>query len=685
MKTSFLSLADQAPPGFEFKTPSKRELLGGRLALHLDRIEDALELLPDLPERGQGILVTEDESFGYRSLGPMLWHVTVPPGLRQVLRPMAELLLDVLSAGSDAVEESYGLRVSLRRQERLHTETRKIYNQTVHRLHQSLDQLSRENEKRRRVEDALRKSREDLRSTLDSIGDGVISADEEGVVLGMNSVAERLTGWTDEEATGRPFDQVFRIVDRGPSNFQVDPGQSGFDPAKGVGGGGSVLLSRTGEEFRITRSFGSLRHEDGSPLGMVAVFRDETESFRREQQLVQAQKMEAVGTLAGGLAHDLNNVLAGIVGPVSLVEFCLAGDGELSREELEGYVSMIRSSSKRAADLVSQLLAISHGHRLSFARADLHHCLESVLRIARTTFDKSVTIRYTQNPDPCWAWADPAQVEQIVLNLLINACHAMTLMRSEGDRWGGEIRVTVDSVQVGEGVEEQDEIVRPGRYWRIRVEDEGVGIGEEDLPQVFTPFFTTKGKGKGTGLGLAMVYNIVQKHLGFVKIDSRVGEGTDFRVHIPVLEIEPGSPDGSPPEEVEAPAPAPVGSSQETILLVDDESSLLETARGMLEKRGYRILVAQGGPEGLELFLERRAEIDLVLLDIVMPVMPGDEVFRAIQEAAPGTRVLLTSGFSQDERIGRILEQGARGFLRKPYDIDGLSRAVAQVLSEPSK
>jgi PAS domain S-box-containing protein len=596
--------------------------------------------------------------------------------MRGQWRAVAECLLDCVATGHDAMESGRRSEVALARIKVQHADIRETYNQVVTQLHLRLAELRRENERRERVDATLRKSREDLRKTLDAIGDGVLSTDETAHITGMNSVAERLTGWPSEEAQGRSLGEVFRLVTSGPASFEVFPGEEGFDPEKvSPTGGGAILLSRQGVEYRITKSVAPIRQEDGEVLGTVVVFRDETESFRREQQLVQAQKMEAVGTLAGGLAHDLNNVLAGIVGPISLVEYSLASREALSREELGGYVSMIQKSSRRAADLVSRLLTISHGHHLSLAEADLNHCLENVVRIARSTFDKSIELCYQPRETPSLIWADPAQVEQVLLNLLINSSHALTFMRPEGQRWGGRLEVSLELVQVDECCMPPGETAEPGIYWVVRVEDEGIGIEVEALPQIFTPFFTTKEKGKGTGLGLAMVYNIVQKHLGFLRIDTEPGEGCAVSVFLPARTGE-----GGETEEVSSCLLVPRGEG--VVLVVDDEEALLYTAREILGKCGYQVLVASGGKEGMDLFRKHHEKIDLVLLDVVMPGLSGDEVFEGLREIDPGVQVLLSSGFAQDDRVRRILEGGARAFLKKPYDLDSLGSAVKRILGD---
>lgn len=516
----------------------------------------------------------------------------------------------------------------------------------------------------------LKESEKNLSITLNSIGDAVITTDKEGKVTRMNPVAERLTGWRLEEVKGRALESFFNIVDGLTREKRENPVATVLESRRITWlMDNTLLISRDGREYQIADSAAPIIEEKGSSSGVVLVFRDETEKVKSEQQLIQAQKMEAVGTLAGGLAHDFNNMLGGILGPISLIEQKMTMPEGLNDEDLKDFISMIKMSGQRASELVKRLLTISHRHRISMSPVDLNTLLRHVVKIAANTFDRSIEIIPHYSEKPAMTMADALQIEQALLNLSINSCHAMTTMRGEESRWGGTLELSLSTIYADSLFLKRHPYITKGDYWIIGVKDRGVGIKREDLPNIFTPFFTTKKRGKGTGLGLSMAYSIVKQHKGAITVNSERGVGTTFNIYLPLLKRE-ADPESETARESQ------ISRGKGLILIIDDELVLREMARMMLEECGYQTLVAQDGQEGLKLFKERHDKIDGVLLDLVMPRMSGKETFKRMKMIDPSVKVLLSSGYKEDNRINSVLNMGARGFIQKPYDLETLSRAV---------
>ncbi len=406
----------------------------------------------------------------------------------------------------------------------------------------------------------------------------------------------------------------------------------------------------------------------GEVIYLIAEARDVTEVRRAEKELQQAQKMESVGMLAGGIAHDFNNALSGILGTIDLLKIKQSSGMAVDCESFFTHLDRISGAALRARDVVNKLLTLSKKIDFKFVSADLSEILTEVSVIARNSFDKSIAIE-EQLAEKAFVRGDINSLEQVFLNLYINSAHAMTLMRPEGECWGGDLKVACSKVH-----RTADDDHAEGEFWCVTISDTGVGIAASDLTKVFDPFFTTKAKGVGSGLGLAMVYNIVRQHDGFVEIDSRPGQGTVIRVCLPLSaqrQLEQGE-DAVPVSE----------SGQETILVIDDEELLRINAQEFLEVCGYKVLLAADGTEGIEVYRQQQHEIDAVLLDLVMPVMSGREAFFALREINPRVKVLLSSGFRLDARVEEIMAAGANDFIQKPYSLYSLSQGIRKILHE---
>jgi CheY-like chemotaxis protein len=336
--------------------------------------------------------------------------------------------------------------------------------------------------------------------------------------------------------------------------------------------------------------------------------------------------------------------------------------------------ALIEESAKRASDTVLKLLAFSRKQELTLTAVDLGDLVRAVARICATTFDKGIEQRVVLPASPSMIMADPALVEQVLLNLCVNAEHAMTIMRPQGEPRGGRLTMTVEPVRVAREFVAAHPEAHEGRFFAVQVRDTGVGMDRETLSRIFEPFFTTKGEGRGTGLGLAMVYSIVKRTGGFLTVYSEPGTGSVFTAYFPAMSEHGATAAVAQTEEGEL----PTGSG--TVLVVDDVETVRLAAAAALEECGYETVLAKNGREAVEIYAARRGEIALVLLDVAMPVLSGERAFAELREIDPDVRVLVTSGFEDDRRVREVLDAGAKGFLHKPYSLHELARAMRAAL-----
>ncbi len=392
-------------------------------------------------------------------------------------------------------------------------------------------------------------------------------------------------------------------------------------------------------------------------------------------QLRQAQKMETVGTLAGGLAHDFNNMLGGIVGTLSLMQNRLDTDGFLENKKLEEYMSTMNECSLRAASMVQQLLALSRKQEMSFTSVDLNTTVSHVMKICENSFDKSVQLTRTTPDYPVIVKADPTQIEQVLLNLCVNAEHSMTIMRNSSEKWGGELSISISEITADSFFIKTHPELREGDYYLLSVRDTGTGMDVSTVAKIFNPFFTTKKNGVGSGLGLSMVYNIVKQHEGMIDVYSEPGLGSSFHIYLPVLrEDKTGKKEESSVKKL------PAGNG--LVLIIDDEKTMRNIAAEILKTCGYDVLLAENGLEGVRLFKKYHESIKAVLLDMVMPKISGKEAFIKMKAIDPDVKVILTSGFRQDDRVQKVLELGVEMFVQKPYTLEKLANAIDDVLKK---
>jgi PAS domain S-box-containing protein len=419
------------------------------------------------------------------------------------------------------------------------------------------------------------------------------------------------------------------------------------------------VRTRDGGERMIAWHNTILRGDQGEVLGTLSCGEDVTDRKQLEEQYRQAQKMEAIGQLAGGVAHDFNNLLQVIQGNT---EMALNETGLQSRvrDELDEVVS----ATSRATTLVRQLLAFSRRQLLKLEHLALDEVVHELAKMLKRVITENIALNIRTVPDLRVVNADRGQIEQVVVNLCVNARDAMPD--------GGEITISIENAELDEAYCENHAWARPGVFVLLRVADTGCGLDTETVSHIFEPFFTTKDAGRGTGLGLATVYGIVSQHDGMLHVESEVGVGSTFKVYFPVVEAAPNIPK-------EKPVPPPQGGT-ETILLAEDDRAVRELALQVLERAGYTVLTAEDGEEAIRVFDAHKGAIDLALLDVVMPKLGGRAVFTHIQKTRPQTRVLFASGYTTElGHTDLVLEEGTQLIL-KPWQSDDLLRMVREVL-----
>jgi two-component system, cell cycle sensor histidine kinase and response regulator CckA len=499
-----------------------------------------------------------------------------------------------------------------------------------------------------------RESRRLLSSTLSSIGDAVVATDREGRVTFLNPVAETLSGWTRREARGKPAAEVVRFIDEKSHEPIENPLIRALrDRAVTAMLSPASMLSRSGAEVPVEHSASPVRDDSGEMRGAILVFRDISKRLQLEEQATHAEKMEAVGRLAGGVAGDFNNVLTVITGYAEL----LRADAQPS-SPTRRFADEIIWAGERAAALTRHLLAFSRGTTAQPRVIDVNSVVTNMEPMLRRLMGDKTELILLTTPGVGRVKVDPSQVEQVIVNLATNSRDAMPQ--------GGKLVVETANVDLAE-VSSKNLGIRPGAYVMLAVSDTGIGMDPETRSRLFEPFFTTKAPGKGSGLGLATVYGAIKQADGQVTVYSQPGCGTIFEIYLP--RVTDAALEG-------AVRPSPKGS--ETILLVDDEEGVRKLVLAILKSNGYDVFEASNGSMALAAYEKNGHKIDMVLTDVVMPQMTGFELGRALMERSPGLKILYMSGY-RDNAIGEGGE-GLRAFLHKPFTPDALLAKVREVL-----
>ena len=514
---------------------------------------------------------------------------------------------------------------------------------------------------RRHAEEALRESEERFRTTLYSIGDGVMTTDLDGRVLQMNPVAETLTGWTEAEARGQRIQYVFRIVNEDSGTTVDNPVQKVLESGTVVElANHTILLSRDGTRRPIADSGAPIRNSHGEIIGVVLVFNDQSERHNLQAQLIQAQKMEAVGRLAGGVAHDYNNMIGVILGYATILKQSLN-----PLDPLYHHTEAILSAAERSANLTRQLLAFARKQIITPAVLNLNSSLLSLEKMLTRLIGEDIELKLSLSPDLWNVKIDPTQVDQILANFATNARDAIADV--------GAITIETNNVAKDQVYSKEQIGFVPGDYVSLTFSDNGRGMDKATQERIFEPFFTTKPKDRGTGLGLATVFGIVQQNGGFINVYSEPGQGTTFKIYLPRFR-------GTIEQPAEQKGDIQLSGS-ETILVVEDELDLLEFTKGALTKHGYTVLTANSPGDAILICEMFEGAIHLVLTDVVMPGMNGKELKGRLESLKPEMKVMFMSGYTADIVANRgILDEGVN-FLQKPFTPLDLARKVRHVLN----
>lgn len=505
---------------------------------------------------------------------------------------------------------------------------------------------------RKRAEEQIREQA----ALLDQAQDAILVRDLNQNILFWNKGAEKIYGWSAAEVIGKNVEGLLYKED----SAQFDTARQAIIQA-GEWKGEMHQTRRDGAEITVESRWTLVRDEQGQPKSILVINTDVTEKKRMESQFLRAQRMESIGTLAGGIAHDLNNVLSPIVMAIDMLE--LRSPDETSRRWLE----VLRSNAERGGNMVRQVLSFARGVEGERVALQPKHLIKEMVKILQETLPKSIEINF-RVPEDLWIIsADATQIHQVLMNLCVNARDAMPE--------GGSISIRAENALVDENYARMHIDAKAGRFVMISVSDTGPGMSVEVQSRIFEPFFTTKEMTKGTGLGLSTALSIVKSHGGFINVYSELHRGSQFSVYLPAIEAAEAAEVGA------VRADLPLGKG-ELVLVVDDEESIREITRGTLETFGYNVLTANDGTEALAIYADKKNEIAVVLTDMVMPFMDGPATIRALQRMNPQVRIIAASGLGTAQRAGEGSLEGVSVFLTKPYTAQKLLKTLAQVLRD---
>ncbi|WP_413201193.1 response regulator [Nostoc piscinale] len=491
---------------------------------------------------------------------------------------------------------------------------------------------------------------------LDITTDAIFVRDLENKILFWNKGAEKLYGWQASEAWGKNVSELL-----------FDESYPEFEAAwlnvvsKGKWQGELTKRTKARKEVLVASRWSLVCDRQGRPQSILTVDTDITEKKRLESQLFRAQRMESIGTLASGIAHDLNNILTPILAGAQLLPLKFPDADERTQHLLE----ILEINAKRGADLVKQVLSFARGVEGQRINLQPRHLIVEVAKILKETLPKSIDVRLDLSPELWLVSGDSTQLHQVLMNLCVNARDAMPD--------GGTLTITAVNLLIDENYARMNLDAKIGPYTVMSVSDTGIGIPEEILDRIFEPFFTTKPVGQGTGLGLSTVLGIVKSHGGFVSVESQIGNGTCFRVYLPSV----GEQEIFRQDEITL----QVGHG-EVILIVDDEPSIQEITRTSLETHHYETLIASDGIEAIAQYAKNSNKISVVLMDIMLPSLDGVTAIRTLQKINPQVKIIATSGLIPKEKLGEITKMGVKKFLAKPYTVNELLLSLQEILNE---
>jgi two-component system, cell cycle sensor histidine kinase and response regulator CckA len=522
--------------------------------------------------------------------------------------------------------------------------------------------------------------RDRIEAMLKSIGDGVLVVDAKQRILLINSAAEKITGWSNREVVGEQAEKVFNIINEDTHEKAESPLIKVFAENSVVElAHNTTLVHRDGNLIPIADSGAPIHDKEGNMLGAILVFRDISDAKRIEKekelllsQLFQSQKMESIGVLAGGIAHDFNNLLQGILGYTSIIKSRLVED-----DENLPHISLIEVAAERAAALTQQLLSFARKGKYDVVSISPEVMVNQVVSLVERTFDRNIEVVNIFDDGLYCIRGDKAQIHQALMNVFINARDAMSK--------GGKLTVNAQNIDIIEGIPEHPGL-KSGKYVLFSIHDTGTGMSEDTMSKIFEPFFTTKELGKGTGLGLSLVFGVVKNHGGSIEVSSELGKGSTFKLYFPAEEpsiqkIQSATEPSETYTDKKMDDLLQTETGNYTVLVVDDEEIVNYVAQDMLKIAGYQTLSVSNGREAVKLYSSRSAEIDAILLDMIMPELGGLETFRELKRINPNVKVIVSSGYEEDERSQEIMKEGAITYLRKPFLMQKLLDAVQDALS----
>ncbi len=518
--------------------------------------------------------------------------------------------------------------------------------------------VARDITERRKLEFQLHQ----MASIVADADDAIVSKTLDGVILTWNASAERIYGYTQAEAIGNPMTMLLPEGRPNEENEILERIRRG----ERVEHFETVRKTKSGKLIDVSLTISPIHDKSGKIVGASHVARDVSERKQLEEQLRHTQKLESLGLLAGGVAHDFNNLLTGILGNASL-----ALEGLSPNHPVRAQLSDVISASERAAHLTRQLLAYAGKGRFVIDLLDLSSLVREISTLVQASIPKNVNLQLELQDDLPPVEGDSGQIQQVIMNLVINGAEAI------GSKENGAVFVTTGLQHVDEhyrlntfgGLPE----LSSGEYISLDVHDTGSGMDAATMTRIFDPFFTTKFTGRG--LGLAAVQGIMRGHKGAMKVYSEPGKGSTFKV------LFPASQQKAAPKKITALTPR---RANEVILVIDDEEIIRRTAKSMLERSGYVVVLAEDGKEGVELFQVLADKLSLVLLDMTMPSMSGEEALSRMKAIRPDVKVILSSGFNEVEAVRRFTGKGLAGFLQKPYSSAALREKIAAVLQRPA-
>lgn len=491
---------------------------------------------------------------------------------------------------------------------------------------------------------------------LDIATDAILVRDLENKVLFWNKGAEKLYGWSAAEAKGKNTSDLF-YDDEAPPEVAaalltvINKGKWESELTK---------ITKAGKEILVSSRWSLVCDEQGRPKSILTVDTDITEKKRLEAQLFRAQRLESIGTLASGIAHDLNNILTPILAGAQLLPLKFPDADERTQHLLE----ILEINAKRGADLVKQVLSFARGVEGKRINLQIRHLIVEVFKVLKETLPKSIQVS-TDIPQNLWIVSgDSTQIHQVLMNLCVNARDAMPN--------GGSLSISAKNLYIDENYARMNLEAKVGPYIVITIGDSGVGISEENLDRIFEPFFTTKEVGQGTGLGLSTVLGIVKSHGGFINVYSEMNVGTHFQVYLPAVEgLETHSVD----------EPKVLTAHGEMILIVDDEPAIQEITKTSLETHNYKAIVASDGIEAIAVYAKHMDQVSVVLMDLMLPSLDGVTAIRTLKKINPDVKIIATSGLISSNKLEAVASTGVTTFLPKPYTINELLLTLQKVMS----